>query len=213
MAWGRTLLITATAVVAGLTVGLLGGLAFRAKPAETEQAPVFAQSPSAPVPVVVTVVADPQEPPALSPQLNYRQVIVGSPPFSSTVEVPQGWEEFPLEAGESRWTPPGNREDTHSLRVERVVSERRTTQQMVDTRADDLTDDTSITGLDILTRGDDSLTYSYINQRDRRRWGMLRWMPAEPGGLAELELSVTGRAMDRAGLTALLEHTAQTATQ
>jgi hypothetical protein len=213
MAWGRAALMAATAVVIGLPIGALGERVLRGEPAPMSSKPMAARSPSVPGAVPITVAADPSDPPALSTRLNYQQVTLGTEPFTSTFEVPADWEAIPLEAGETRWTPPGSPEDTHSIRVERIVSERQTSQQMVDSRAIELAQDTSVTDLKIITRSSDALTYSYLNQRDRRRWGMLRWLAPGAGELAELEVAVVGREMDRLGLAKLLEHTAESALQ
>ncbi len=212
MTWGRGAAITALTLVIGLAAGVLAERELRGQPVAIAPLPIAAESPSVPPSLISAVVPDPTTLPPLSTDLTYQSAVLGAAPFTFTLEVPKGWEAIGLDVAEIRWTPPGDPEDTHSLRVERVVSQRQTSRALVESRIDDLGAALGVFDLQILKKTDNSLTFSYVNTRQRRRVQLINWVSPTGSGLAEVEVSVVGRASDVPGLRKLLKHTSASLT-
>lgn len=206
MTWGRGVAITALTLVIGLGLGILAEPRLRDRPAQVLPEPIAAGSPSVPPSLDSVAAPDPTTLAPLSTGLTYQSAVLGAAPFTFTLDVPKGWEAVGLDVAEVRWTPPGDPEDTHSLRVERVVSQRQTSAYLVDSRIEDLGEALGVFDLQILDKTDSSLTFSYLNTRQRRRLQMINWVSPTGSGLAEVEVSVVGRETDVPGLRKLLKH-------
>lgn len=165
---------------------------------------VSASNPSYPLDPPLNVLPDPDVPPPLAPPFSTRPVSLGQAPFAVTFPVPATWQRFDTNAGEARFTPPGNPSHTYSIRVELVGSQTRTIQQSVTDRVTDLQGDTRIEDLQILAQADDSLIASFVLD-DFRIVSVLRWVSPRGTPAAEVEISASGRMRDRPGLEALAE--------
>jgi hypothetical protein len=192
-------------VALALALGLAGGYAVSAvvddHPAAAGRAvPVVAASPSVPVDPPPELVADPDVPP-LERDVETRPRKVGARNFAVTVPAPVGWTRSNSLGNESMWLRPGNPSFTYVLRVEVTTAEHRTLEAMVDRRIEDLFADEE--DVRILDKGPDSLEFTYV-QGKHLRHAFLTWLDLSGSGDAELEVALTGRAVDEPGMRDLL---------
>ena len=167
-------------------------------------APVAAASPSLPVDPVPDLLEDPAYP-TLVPGTELVPEEVGTGDFAMTVPAPLGWRMFPNSLNEWQWRPPGQQSFGYSMRVEQVLSNRRSIGWTLDRRLDELNEDE--TNLEVLDRTDDSLHYTYVTSNHLRH-GFLTWLDLTGSDNAQVEVAVTGRAEDEPGLADLVERVA-----
>jgi len=167
-------------------------------------APVAAASPSLPVDPVPELFADPDFPPLVAATPLVRQE-VGSGDYRMTLPVPRGWDFFPNSLNEWQWRPPGQQSFGYLMRVEQVMSNRRSIDWTLDRRIDELDEDED--GFTILGRSKDRLHFSYITS-NHLRTGYLTWLDLTGSDNAQVEIAVTGRAVDERGMADLVRRVA-----
>lgn len=159
-------------------------------------APVAATSPSLPVDPVPELLPDPTTAP-LAPGIPLVRQSVGTGGFRMTLPVPKGWGFFENSLNEWQWRPPEQPDFGYVLRVEQVLSNRRSIDWTLDRRIDELREDE--TNLEVLGQTQDSLHFSYVRSNHLRH-GYLMWLDLTGSDNAQVEIAVSGRAVDDAGM-------------
>lgn len=159
-----------------------------------------AASPSLPVDPVPDLLDDPDTP-ALAERLPLVEQSVGSGGFRMTLPVPQGWTFSENSLNEWQWRPPAQPDFGYVLRVEQVLSNRRSIDWTLDRRIIELREDER--NLEILGQTDDSLHFSYVTANHLRH-GYLRWKDLTGSDNAQVEIAVTGRKRDDDGMADLI---------
>lgn len=163
--------------------------------------PLPASSPSVPGDPPIVRAPDPLVAP-LETDLELARSQVGTIGFEIGYPRPKGWRRTDSSPVETQWVRPGNPSYTYKLRVEHVFSERQSMAAMVETRA--LRLDAETQQFVEVGRTDDSLEYTYLDD-GHLRYSLLRWLDVNDRGVAELEISLTGREVDVPGMRALLD--------
>lgn len=172
--------------------------------AEGAPAPVAARSPSLPVDPVPELLPDPTHP-ALAPDLDLVRQEVGTGDFRMTLPVPRGWDFSVNSLNEWQWRPPDQPDFGHVLRVEQVLSNRRSIDWTLDRRIDELDEDED--NFEVLDQTPDSLHFSYVTANHLRH-GYLTWLDVTGSDNAQVEIAVTGRRVDDAGMADLIARVA-----
>lgn len=167
-------------------------------------APVAASSPSLPVDPVPELLPDPAIP-ALAPAIPLERQTVGAGGFRMSVPVPQGWSFSENSLNEWQWRPPDQPDFGYVLRVEQVLSNRRSIDWTLDRRIDELREDES--NFDVLGETGDSLHFSFVTSNHLRH-GFLRWLDLTGSDNAQVEIAVTGREHDVPGMRDLIARVA-----
>lgn len=162
-------------------------------------APVPA-SPSLPVDPVPELLPDPPTPP-LATGIPLERQSVGAGDFRMTLPVPRGWSFSENSLNEWQWRPPDQPDFGYVLRVEQVLSNRRSIEWTLDRRIDELREDES--NVELLGRTRDSLHFSFIASNHLRH-GFLRWLDLTGSDNAQVEIAVTGREEDDEGMADLI---------
>ena len=162
-------------------------------------APVPA-SPSLPVDPVPEVLPDPRTPP-LEAGVPLVSQSVGAGDFRMTLPVPKGWTFSENSLNEWQWRPPGQPDFGYVLRVEQVLSNRRSIEWTLGRRIDELREDES--NVEVLDQTNDSLHFSFITSNHLRH-GYLRWLDLTGSDNAQVEIAVTGRERDDPGMADLI---------
>ncbi|MFC0222540.1 hypothetical protein [Nocardioides zeicaulis] len=196
-------------LVALATVGALGGFGLSLAVAEHPvdggtAAPVAAQSPSLPVDPVPEILPDPATP-ALRPDLPMTRQVVGAGDFRMSIPVPRGWRFSENSLNEWQWRPPDQPPFGYVLRVEQVLSNRRSIAWTLERRIDELDEDEQ--NVRVLGRTPSSLHFSYVTSNHLRH-GYLRWIDLTGSDNAQVEVAVTGRTADQDGMARLIERVA-----
>lgn len=196
-------------VAALLAVGVGSGFAVSMTIAEHPPgagpaAPVAAQSPSLPVDPVPELFPD-STAPALAPGLELVRQLVGTGDFRMTLPVPKGWRFSVNSLNEWQWRPPDQPDFGYVLRVEQVLSNRRSIDWTLDRRIDELDEDEE--NLEVLDQSVDTLHFTYVTSNHLRH-GYLRWLDLTGSDNAQVEIAVTGRAVDDAGMADLVDRIA-----
>jgi hypothetical protein len=162
-------------------------------------APVRA-SPSLPVDPVPELLSDPTTP-ALEEGVPLVPQTVGVGDFRMTLPVPKGWTFSENSLNEWQWRPPGQPDFGYVLRVEQVLSNRRSIAWTLGRRIDELREDES--NVEVLDQTRDSLHFSFITSNHLRH-GYLRWLDLTGSDNAQVEIAVTGREVDDPGMADLI---------
>jgi hypothetical protein len=165
-----------------------------------EAAPVAAQSPSLPVDPVPELLPDPTDPPLDGSVALVRQS-VGTGDFRMSLPVPEDWAFSTNSLNEWQWRPPHDMDFGYLLRVEQVLSNRRSIAWTLDNRIAELDEDED--NLKILSRTDDTLHYTYVTSNHLRH-GFLAWRDLTGSDNAQVEIAVSGRAADKDGMSDLI---------
>ena len=204
----RGIVLTLALALVGAAGGYGLGVLNRTEPTTFATArPVPAQSPSIPV-LPTPPYADDIDYPALQPDLEYRSRTIGDPPYQWAYAAPRGWVRTTTDVpDEFNWRPRGEPPaGGYRLRV-KLVTERKTTQAMVDQKAAAVSliyDD-----VEIVDQSEDWLYFTYREPTtNTKRYDMFRWFAAPGGTETDVEMSVVGREVDEAGLFDLLDHVA-----
>lgn len=185
----------------GAVAGFGASMAVAERPAGGRAAtPVVAQSPSLPVDPVPELLPDPPHPP-LAPGLALVRQRVGAGDFRMTLPVPKGWTFSVNSLNEWQWRPPDQPDFGYVLRLEQVLSNRRSIDWTLDRRIDELDEDEE--SLTVLDQTADSLHFSYVLSNHLRH-GYLTWLDPTGSDNAQVEVAVTGRAVDDAGMADLV---------
>jgi hypothetical protein len=167
-------------------------------------APVAASSPSLPVDPVPELLPDPTTPP-LAPAITLERRTVGAGGFRMSVPVPKGWSFSENSLNEWQWRPPDQPDFGYVLRVEQVLSNRRSIDWTLDRRIDELREDEG--NFDVLGETGDSLHFSFVTSNHLRH-GFLRWLDPTGSDNAQVEIAVTGREDDVPGMRELIARVA-----
>lgn len=197
----RGLAVLGVLLAIGVAVGFGVSLTIAEHPPSSgSAAPVDAQSPSLPVDPVPELLPDPTTAP-LEPGLELVRQQVGSGDFRMTLPVPKGWDFFVNSLNEWQWRPPDQPPFGYLLRVEQVLSNRRSIDWTLDRRIDELEEDED--NVEILEQTADSLHFTYVTSNHLRH-GYLTWLDLTGSDNAQVEVAVTGREVDDAGMAALV---------
>lgn len=196
-------------ILALLAVGVALGFALSMTVAEHPPgtgaaSPVAAQSPSLPVDPVPELFPDSKAPP-LAPGLDLVRQQVGTGDFRMTLPVPRGWRFSVNSLNEWQWRPPDQPDFGYVLRVEQVLSNRRSIDWTLDRRIDELNEDEE--NVDVLDQTDDTLHFTYVTSNHLRH-GYLRWLDLTGSDNAQVEIAVTGREVDDVGMADLVDRIA-----
>lgn len=198
---GRRLLALGLLLALGAAVGFGSSRAVAERPTSSDAAaPVTAQSPSLPVDPVPELLPDSTHP-ALAPGLALVRQTVGTGDFQMTLPVPKGWVFSVNSLNEWQWRPPAQPDFGYVLRVEQVLSNRRSIDWTLDRRIDELDEDED--NLTVLEQTADSLHFSYVLSNHLRH-GHLTWLDLTGSDNAQVEIAVTGRRIDDAGMADLI---------
>ena len=162
-------------------------------------APVPA-SPSLPVDPVPELLPDPPTP-ALAEGVPLVAQSVGAGDFRMTLPVPKGWTFSENSLNEWQWRPPDQPDFGYVLRVEQVLSNRRSIEWTLDRRIDELREDES--NVEVLEQTRDSLHFTFVTSNHLRH-GYLRWLDLTGSDNAQVEIAVTGREVDDPGMANLI---------
>ncbi|HSU02984.1 MAG TPA: hypothetical protein VLK03_10575 [Nocardioides sp.] len=202
---GRGVVALGLGLAAGAVAGFGVSMAVAEHPTSGgAPAPVAAQSPSLPVDPVPELLPDPTHP-ALAPDLPLVSQTVGTGDFRMTLPVPEGWDFSVNSLNEWQWRPPDQPDFGHVLRVEQVLSNRRSIDWTLDRRIDELDEDED--NFEVLDETADSLHFSYVTSNHLRH-GYLTWLDVTGSDNAQVEVAVTGRKADDAGMADLVERIA-----
>lgn len=194
---GRRLAALALLLVLGAAVGFGSSMAVAERPTSTDAAaPVAAQSPSLPVDPVPELLPDSTHP-ALAPELELVRQTVGTGDFQMTLPVPKGWDFSVNSLNEWQWRPPDQPDFGYVLRVEQVLSNRRSIDWTLDRRIDELDEDED--AFEVLDQTSESLHFSYVTANHLRH-GYLTWVDVTGSDNAQVEVAVTGREVDDDGM-------------
>lgn len=193
------------ALVALLAAGIVGGFAtaelLQPSPDTTgAPQPVTAESPSFPSNPRQPLEPDPPQE-ALQPNLPMREVSLGSGGDRIVFKAPRGWSRLGQLSNEVKYKKPNNPNYTYVMRVEQVTSDHETIPFMVEDRIADLRRDE--TQVKVLYRTHDQLEVSYVHE-NYRRYALYTWLDVRLSGQAEVEIAVTGRAVDVPGMRELM---------
>ena len=177
-------------------------------PSEGAAAPVTAASPSLPVDPVPELFADPDFP-ALEPGIELVRQRVGTGSFGLSLKVPRGWRFSTNSLTEWQWRPPDFATFGYYMRVEQVISNRRSIDWTLDRRNDELVEDE--TAVTIRSQSANSLHFTYITSNHLRH-GFLKWLDLTGSDNAQVEISVSGRARDVPGMSELITRVAESMT-
>lgn len=200
MNWRGAALLMLLALIGG-AAGFGASWALAGNPSGAgSAAPVAATSPSLPVDPVPELLPDPTTP-ALAEGLPLEDQAVGSGAFRMTLPTPKDWDFFENSLNEWQWRPQDQPDFGYVLRVEQVLSNRRSIDWTLDRRIDELREDES--NVEILSQTADSLHFSYVTANHLRH-GYLRWKDLTGSDNAQVEIAVTGRKVDDAGMADLI---------
>lgn len=209
--------VVALTVVVAVAVGAVVGYAV-AQPGPADAPRPVTMAAASPIPARPSVPIDPVRPyakdvdyPPLGTDLHYRRHRVTGAGHTWSYEVPQGWVGTPAAlpmVPPVKWRPPAEDEPGgYLLRVLPIDSRATPGDQML-VQTDKMEKSYADERVD-RSKGD-TVWYEYRSADDHHRFDDFAWVPFPDGGpnagYAGFELSVAGRAVDRAGLDALLKH-------
>ncbi|HEY0645941.1 MAG TPA: hypothetical protein VGD39_21190 [Nocardioides sp.] len=204
MTW-RGPIVLALLLALGVGGGYVASWALGGHPQAVGAAqPVTAASPSLPVDPVPELFADPAFDP-LPTDLELVRQEVGRGDFRLSLEVPKGWRVSPNSLSEWQWRPPDFEPFGYYLRVEQVLSNRRSIDWTLDRRIDELNEDEA--AVKVIEQTDDSLHFSYVTSNHLRH-GFLTWLDLSGSDNAQVEVAVTGRKADVEGMADLISRVA-----
>jgi hypothetical protein len=166
--------------------------------------PVAAQSPSLPVDPVPELLPDPPTVP-LAPSLDLVRTSVGTGDFKMSLPVPEGWNFYVNSLNEWQWRPPDQPDFGYVLRVEQVLSNRRSIEWTLDNRIAELDEDEE--NVEILSQDDGLLHFTFVTSNHLRH-GYLTWLDLTGSDNAQVEIAVTGRKVDDEGMADLIARVA-----
>ncbi|MCB0909363.1 MAG: hypothetical protein KDB63_19840 [Nocardioidaceae bacterium] len=218
MAWRGTGALLALAVVGG-GVGFGIAAATADHPAGNAPVPLVAASPSYPQAVPITTLPDPDFP-ALLPGVPLRDVHLGDKTYGIDVRTPVGWRRSTTGVqGEWAWAPPGAPLNTYVLRIKLVGNMRLDLEPAIRERIDRLAAAASVKRFALEAQGVDSFSATYVQVNPDQplagyqRLTMERYLTLPNASGAQVEVAVTGRLTDRAGLASLLEQVSNSVTR
>ena len=199
MNWRGTAVL-ALLLAIGVAAGFGASWGLRHNPSGDGPAAPVPASPSLPVDPVPELLPDP-ETPALEEDVPLVPQTVGAGDFRMTLPVPKGWTFSENSLNEWQWRPPGQPDFGYVLRVEQVLSNRRSIEWTLGRRIDELREDES--NVEVLDQTRDSLHFSFITSNHLRH-GYLRGLDLTGSDNAQVEIAVTGREVDDPGMADLV---------
>lgn len=184
----------------GVAAGFGASWGLRQIPSGDGTAAPVPASPSLPVDPVPELLPDPTTP-ALEEGVPLVPQTVGAGDFRMTLPVPKGWTFSENSLNEWQWRPPGQPDFGYVLRVEQVLSNRRSIAWTLNRRIDELREDES--NVEVIDQTNDSLHFSFITSNHLRH-GYLRWIDLTGSDNAQVEIAVTGREVDDPGMAHLI---------
>lgn len=166
--------------------------------------PVAAASPSLPVDPVPELFPDPDFDP-MPTDLELVRQEVGRGEFQLSLEVPAGWTFSPNSLNEWQWRPPDFQSFGYYMRVEQVLSNRRSIGWTLDRRIDELNEDEA--AVKVIDQTANTLHFSYVTSNHLRH-GFLTWLDLTGSDNAQVEVAVSGRKADVAGMADLISRVA-----
>ena len=199
------------ALVALLAIGAGGGYAASAQSRDGSigsgvPTPVPAEAPKMPVEAPQPPVPDPTDPP-LDPGIALAPQKVGTGKFEITFPAPVGWSTNANASNEWKFKKPGTSNNTYVMRIEQINSQDITIQDAIDIRIERLRDEQE--DVAILSRGADSLEYTYRSNEDNARHSFMHWLDLDASGQADVEIVVHGREADVPGTRDLIRRVAE----
>lgn len=193
------------AVVALLAAGIVGGFAtaelLQSSPITTgAPKPVVAKGPSIPIDPPAPLRPDPPQAP-MGTDLPLRDVSVGTDNYNFVFSAPRGWSRLETSSNEVKYKKTGNPTNTYVLRVEQVISQHETIPDILAARIEDLKSDED--DYQEMVRAYDRLEFSYVHD-GYRRFGIIYWLDLNKTDQAEVEIALTGREVDLAGMRDLM---------
>ena len=172
-----------------------------------EVRPVTAVEPAYPRDRPVLVREDRDDPP-LAAELPLRRVVLGTAPFTVSLEVPRDWVRSDSAGGEWRWYPPPGPQEAKSLyflRVRQVGNLFQSVPAARETRLRALTSAADVDDLEVVEERYDLLEVSYVADGYRRH-SVEQWI-SDPGAgeTAQFYLGMIGREADSAAMVDLVE--------
>ena len=188
-------------VLLGLGAGYAAGSESDGGPSEVGAAhPIAAVDPSWPA-EPTQVLPDPTFP-ALASGPRTHPATVGTPPFTLTVPVPNGWVRSDSTVGEWKWYPNDDYEpNTYFLRVRLIGNLYKPVPTALAERIGALEDAASVRDFDVESQTADSFTATYVSD-EHRRLTMERFLPGADGN-AIASIALIGRVSDREGMAEL----------
>ncbi|MCF6376012.1 hypothetical protein L2K70_00160 [Nocardioides KLBMP 9356] len=204
MTWrGPVVLVLLLALGAGAGFGASWALGETAV-GTGEAAPIVAE-PTLPVDPKPDLLPDPDFP-ALAPGIELVEQRVGTGDFGLALERPAGWRFTTNSLTEWQWRPPDFQTFGYYMRVEQVISNRRSIAWTLDRRIDELVEDEQ--SVQIKSQGGGRLHYTYVTNNHLRH-GFLTWLDLTGSDNAQVEIAVTGRAADVPGMSELIGRVAE----
>ncbi len=195
-----------------LALGVGGGFgaswALSGSPTGSGPAAPLAASPSLPVDPVPELLPDPDFAP-LEPGITLVDQRVGTGDFGLSLDVPASWRFTTNSLTEWQWRPQDFKTFGYYMRVEQVISNRRSIAWTLDRRIDELIEDEQ--SVTIRSQSNSSLHYTYVTSNHLRH-GFLTWLDLTGSDNAQVEIAVTGRAADVPGMSELIGRVADSVT-
>ncbi|MFI6827325.1 hypothetical protein ACIBG5_09515 [Kribbella sp. NPDC050241] len=132
--------------------------------------------------------------------LRYTEQTFGTEKAPVSAEVPAGWKSSQAGTRPRFMDPAG----VWQIRFDTRGSES-SPDKLVDNRARSIDEQ----DLDVVSRADGTLIYTYVDQNRGPRMGLSRFVSTDGGESSAIEITVGGRPQDEAGLRAVLERATQ----
>jgi hypothetical protein len=133
--------------------------------------------------------------------LTYVTQTFGTEKAPVTTEVPDGWTSSQTGTRPKFVDPTG----VWQIRFDTRGS-KQTPDDLVAARANSIDEQ----DLNVISRTDGTLVYTYVDQVRGPRMGLSRWIPADGGKRSAIEITVGGRPQDEEALRAVLDHATDT---
>jgi hypothetical protein len=135
--------------------------------------------------------------------LKYTVQTFGTDRASVSAEVPAGWKSSQAGSRPRFLDPTGIWQVRFDTR-----GSRQSPEQLVKARAESIDEQ----DLEVLSRTNGTLVYTYTDQTRGPRMGLSRWLPADNGNGngSAIEITVGGRPQDEGGLRAVLDRATET---
>lgn len=133
--------------------------------------------------------------------LRYGAQTFGTDKAPVTAEVPDGWDSSQTGTRPRYADPTG----VWQIRFDTRGS-RQTPDALVTARANSIDEQ----DLNVISRTDGTLIYTYVDKVRGPRMGLSRWIPADGGKRSAIEITVGGRPQDQDALKAVLDHATDT---
>jgi hypothetical protein len=192
------------ATLAGMTVGVavFGTVLAINRDTTSDASSGVLSTPSASTSTMPRTPGTTRGPAGLHPDsLKYTVQNFGTDTVSVSVEVPEGWKSS-LAGTRPRFLDPTG---IWQLRFDTRGS-RQSPQQLVKARVASIDEQ----DLEVLSRDNSTLVYTYTDKTRGPRMGLSRWLRADNGNGSSIEITVGGRPQDEGGLRAVLDHATET---